>query len=501
MTAFATVRDFLLEGEDSAVGTDRAPRPVLSRRPAVVVSTSLHGASGPAVAAAVAVAVSTGAERAALLIELGAGARGRRPTVLASAAARELEDSIRARGGAFGRAAARGSLCHLGAPVGDEGLGLVAELLAGSPPAALVLVHVPPELWPDVVDDPRLRPSGGLMSAELPADRALVALAVRELHDRGIRARVAGRPLGRVASRRALAGVEPGGEASRRASRLARGLVRGEAGQALPLVLGAAAVVIFTALVLTAIGGAITGKARAQRAADLAALSAARSMRDDLARLLAPALLANGAPNPAHLSKAEYLMRARRAGRTAARRNEVSARRLRIRFPDAGSFAPLRARARIAAELERDAVPGPRGRRGRRDLPVVARAEAEASAPAGWTGMPTMASGGGYSGPLAYRQGEGMRPDVAEAFDRMAAAASRDGVSLVVNSGFRSDAEQAELFEQNPNPTMVAPPGKSLHRCATELDLGPPSAYGWLARHAPRFGFVKRYSWVLTDFP
>ena len=35
------------------------------------------------------------------------------------------------------------------------------------------------------------------------------------------------------------------------------------------------------------------------------------------------------------------------------------------------------------------------------------------------------ASGGGYSGPLVYRTGEGMRPDVAAAFDRMAAAASR----------------------------------------------------------------------------
>jgi LAS superfamily LD-carboxypeptidase LdcB len=88
-----------------------------------------------------------------------------------------------------------------------------------------------------------------------------------------------------------------------------------------------------------------------------------------------------------------------------------------------------------------------------------------------------------------------MRPDVAEAFDRMAAAARRAGLHLLINSGFRSDAEQAELFEQNPNPTMVAPPGKSLHRCATELDLGPPSAYGWLAQNARRFGFLRRYSW------
>ncbi len=88
-----------------------------------------------------------------------------------------------------------------------------------------------------------------------------------------------------------------------------------------------------------------------------------------------------------------------------------------------------------------------------------------------------------------------MRPDVAEAFDRMAAAARRDGVSLTISSGFRSDAEQARLFAANPNPRMVARPGTSLHRNGTELDLGPPSAYGWLARRADDFGFVKRYSW------
>src|SRR5918998_5577254 len=88
-----------------------------------------------------------------------------------------------------------------------------------------------------------------------------------------------------------------------------------------------------------------------------------------------------------------------------------------------------------------------------------------------------------------------MRPDVAMAFDRMYAAAQADGVSLLVNSGFRSDAEQAILFARRPDPRWVAPPGRSLHRNATELDLGPASAYGWLARNARRFGFVRRYSW------
>jgi hypothetical protein len=65
----------------------------------------------------------------------------------------------------------------------------------------------------------------------------------------------------------------------------------------------------------------------------------------------------------------------------------------------------------------------------------------------------------------------------------------------VINSAFRSDAEQAVLWAANPDPTWVAPPGTSLHRCATELDLGPETAYGWLAANASRFGFVQRYSW------
>jgi hypothetical protein len=77
----------------------------------------------------------------------------------------------------------------------------------------------------------------------------------------------------------------------------------------------------------------------------------------------------------------------------------------------------------------------------------------------------------------------------------MDAAAAADGVSLLINDGFRSDAEQAELWAANPDPRWVAPPGTSLHRCATELDLGPPAAYGWLAANAPRFGFAQRYPW------
>ena len=125
---------------------------------------------------------------------------------------------------------------------------------------------------------------------------------------------------------------------------------------------------------------------------------------------------------------------------------------------------------------------------------IQARAEAELAPPA-QLNLPLGGGDGEYQGPFAYRQGKPMRPDVALAFDRLDAAARNDGVALIIVSAFRSNAEQARLFAAHPDPKWVAPPGKSLHRLGTELDLGPSSAYGWLAANAHRFGFIKRYSW------
>ncbi|HEX3325332.1 MAG TPA: transglycosylase SLT domain-containing protein [Solirubrobacterales bacterium] len=266
---------------------------------------------------------------------------------------------------------------------------------------------------------------------------------------------------------------------------------RNENGQALPLALGGAFALIAAALALVAIAGAVTGKGRAQRAADLAAISAARSMRDDMPRLLSPPTLPDGQPNPRHIEKAGYLARARAAALDAAKANGVGPTRLRVNFPDGGSFSPVRAMAIVVADLDV----------GDRHTSTEVSAVAEVGAPSTASGSaPATASGGGYSGPLIYRQGEGMRPDVAAAFDRMAAAAAGAGLALAINSAFRSDAEQAALFAAHPDPKWVAPPGQSLHRCATELDLGPESTYGWLAANAGRFGFVQRYSWEAWHF-
>jgi len=262
--------------------------------------------------------------------------------------------------------------------------------------------------------------------------------------------------------------------------------------------LGVVGVLLVGVMVLVAFGQALGGKSRQQRGADLAAISAARTMQTDYPRLFEPAVLEGGQPNPRHLTTAVYLSRARAAAADGARRNGVRAASADVDFPG-GGFAPTRVRVRARGSV-RVRVDGT-ARRKRRRVPVEASAVAELSPGAdGGLGQPAFASGGGYEGPLAYRQGKPMRPDVARAFDRMAAAARRDGVLLLVNSGFRSDAEQARLFAANPNPKWVAPPGTSLHRLGTELDLGPPAAHGWLKSGARRFGFIQRYSWEPWHF-
>lgn len=217
-------------------------------------------------------------------------------------------------------------------------------------------------------------------------------------------------------------------------------------------------------------------------------------MRENFNGLFVPAYDSRGHHNPEHLERARYLAIARETAVRYARENGIRGGKLKVVFPDADSFAPLRVRVKVVGSTSVQAHPV--GGRGRSGVEVRAASEAELIPPGGYGwNQPRMSEGDGYNGPLAYRQGKPMRPDVARAFDRMYGAALRDGVSLIVTSAYRSDAEQAELWKRNPNPKWVAPPGKSLHRLGTELDLGPPSAYGWLAANAGRFGFIQRYSW------
>jgi hypothetical protein len=266
--------------------------------------------------------------------------------------------------------------------------------------------------------------------------------------------------------------------------------MREERGQSSILLLGVVAVVLAGSLILGAFGQAYGARGHAQRVADLAAIAGGQSMRQNYPRLFEPP------SNPQHLSRGEYLALARAAAVQGAGRNGGSIAADDVRFPDSSSFAPTQVRVGVRDEARVRVSGAGRGARGR--VPVRAEATAELSPGAG--AASGLASGGGYKGPLAYRQGKPMRPDVALAFDRMARAAAAAGLHLIVVSGYRSDAEQAILFARHPDPRWVAPPGKSLHRLATELDLGPPSAYGWLVANSRRFGFLKRYAWEPWHF-
>jgi soluble lytic murein transglycosylase-like protein len=284
---------------------------------------------------------------------------------------------------------------------------------------------------------------------------------------------------GEACSRVLLAGARhrasAGGEARSRA------LLAGERGQATVAMLAVLMVVIVGASLLAALAAGIGTHQERRGAADLAALAGAEAMRVAQPRLFEPAELDAGVPNPRHLERAAYLALARRAALTTARRN--GAHHVTVAFPDATALAPARIAVTITDPMR---IAGREVTR-----PVRAVAEIETV---------TLPSAGGdlsgeYRGSLAERQGKRMRPDVALAFDRMAAAARADGVALIITSAFRTNAEQAALFAAHPDPKWVAPPGQSLHRLGTELDLGPSAAYAWLAANAHRFGFTQRYDY------
>ena len=189
------------------------------------------------------------------------------------------------------------------------------------------------------------------------------------------------------------------------------------------------------------------------------------------------------------------MLRARVAAADVAEGNGVTPARLRVSFPDADSFAPVRVRAVVTGELDLDAG----GAGGRSE--VEASAVAEAAAPAGEPAVrrrrwPAAAATAGRSSTGRGRGCGRTSPPPSTAWPRRRPR----GAHPLSYSGFRSDAEQAALFAAHPDPTWVAPPGHSLHRCATELDLGPETAYGWLAANASRFGFVQRYSWEAWHF-
>lgn len=108
-----------------------------------------------------------------------------------------------------------------------------------------------------------------------------------------------------------------------------------------------------------------------------------------------------------------------------------------------------------------------------------------------------------------------------DAFLEMQKAAAADGVTVWMQSGYRSVSYQTNLYEKKTNyykqqgyddakakemaAAIVNPPGYSEHNCGLAADLNSPehtgldegfentAAFRWLCQHAGEYGFILRY--------
>jgi hypothetical protein len=188
----------------------------------VVLVTRVGEASGSRAVAAALACHGSDPDLPGLLIDVDG--RAPRPALVASTGARELEERLAAHLPAH-RSAARGQTCHLA--VGTDPLELEA-IRAALPLArdSVAVIHLPPARLQPLLADLGVAISGVLLRADLDVDRALAALAVRDLVARGVRVRVLGRPLPWVAARRALFGLLSPEAAGGLPSRLTAGVLR-----------------------------------------------------------------------------------------------------------------------------------------------------------------------------------------------------------------------------------------------------------------------------------
>ncbi len=169
--------------------------------------TTVGRASGSRAAAAALTCAGSDPDCAGLLIEVGGPPP--RPTLLASPGARKLEERLAAHLPGL-RAAARGQTCRLAVeaePLDFDAVRAALPLVRDS----VAVAHVAPGLLHAFLEEPGVAPTAVLLRADLSEDRAMTALAVRELAARGLRVRVLKRPPAWLPARRALFGVLPAG--------------------------------------------------------------------------------------------------------------------------------------------------------------------------------------------------------------------------------------------------------------------------------------------------
>ncbi len=81
----------------------------------------------------------------------------------------------------------------------------------------------------------------------------------------------------------------------------------------------------------------------------------------------------------------------------------------------------------------------------------------------------------------------------ATAYENMKAAAAAAGVSLSLNDGYRSYAEQEAVYAMYGSP-RAASPGFSEHQLGTTIDVAASDGYAWLEAHGAEYGWFRRYN-------
>jgi D-alanyl-D-alanine metallocarboxypeptidase len=108
--------------------------------------------------------------------------------------------------------------------------------------------------------------------------------------------------------------------------------------------------------------------------------------------------------------------------------------------------------------------------------------------------------------------GQQLRAEAAKAADTMIDAAAADGVTLLVSSAYRSYAVQQQTYQywvsvngQQVADQLSARPGYSEHQTGLAIDFASPEgcrleecyrdtlAGQWLAKNAPRYGYILRF--------
>lgn len=101
-----------------------------------------------------------------------------------------------------------------------------------------------------------------------------------------------------------------------------------------------------------------------------------------------------------------------------------------------------------------------------------------------------------------------LKKEARDAFIKMAEAAKKDSIALIVDSGYRSAGFQKRIIKRRMQQgdsfervmRFVAPSGYSQHETGRAVDLVPSEvefaktkSYKWLKKNAVKFGFVETY--------